>query len=223
MKRTVQNDGADRTPKISLVRTRRAERTREEILRAGLRVFSEKGFRGATMDDIALELEATKGLLYYHFKTKDEILRAILAENQLTTGIEKVFEILTTMPLRDALTTAATGAIEVLNANRELVRFLHVQALLSGAEAEVVYSEVLARLQDGAARVIEHFKRNGEVRPDVDASAFALLMVNTVTAYFIRGELFGPHHQAGPGYLKQTIDTLHSGIAATPVARTKSE
>src|SRR5229473_5501360 len=100
MKRTVQNDRADRTPKISLVRTRRAERTREEILRAGLRVFSEKGFRGATMDDIALELEATKGLLYYHFKTKEEILRAILANNSTVRNIEQIFDVLTTMPLR---------------------------------------------------------------------------------------------------------------------------
>src|SRR5437868_1917750 len=55
--------------RVSTVRARRAERTREQILRAGLKVFSEKGFQGATMDDIALELEATKGLIYYHFKT----------------------------------------------------------------------------------------------------------------------------------------------------------
>ncbi len=49
---------------------KRRARKREEIIKAGLKVFAEKGYQGAAMDDIALELEATKGLLYYHFKTK---------------------------------------------------------------------------------------------------------------------------------------------------------
>ena len=57
------------------IRARRAERKRNEILQAGLKVFARKGFHAATMDDIALELEATKGLLYYHFRTKDDLLR----------------------------------------------------------------------------------------------------------------------------------------------------
>ena len=45
---------------VTDIRARRAERKRQEIVRAVLKVFAEKGFAGATMDDIALELEATK-------------------------------------------------------------------------------------------------------------------------------------------------------------------
>ena len=57
---------------------RRAERTRRRILEAGLDLFSRRGYEGASMDDIALELEATKGLLYHYFRSKQDILAAIL-------------------------------------------------------------------------------------------------------------------------------------------------
>src|ERR1043166_6022628 len=77
-------------PKVTDIRARRAERKREEIVRAGLKVFAAKGFGGATMDDIALELEATKGLLYYHFKTKDDLLREILGRNELRSEERRV-------------------------------------------------------------------------------------------------------------------------------------
>src|SRR2546428_13668586 len=120
--------------KILNIRERRAERKREEILRAGLKVFAAKGFRAATMDDIALELEATKGLLYYHFKTKEEILEAILSENDLIEGIERGFAALPAMPLRQGLRQAIAGSLALMESNRELVRFLQVQALLSTAQ-----------------------------------------------------------------------------------------
>src|SRR5258707_3193123 len=148
------------------IRERRAERTRDEILRAGLKVFADKGFRAATMEDIALELDATKGLLYYHFKTKDEILKAVLASNSLIHGIEGIFAALTTMPARQAIGVAVKGALKLMASNRELVRFLHVSALLRGPEAEVVYTEVLDRLYLGVAPVMEQFKRSAGVRGD---------------------------------------------------------
>ena len=128
MKRTVKN------LKLAVggsgIRERRAERTRDDILRAGLKVFADKGFRAATMEDIALELDATKGLLYYHFKTKDEILKAVLASNSLIHGIEGIFAALTTMPARQAIGVAVKGALKLMASNRELVRFLHVLAIL---------------------------------------------------------------------------------------------
>ena len=92
------------------IRARRAERTREQILQAGLKVFSAKGFEGATMDDIALELEATKGLLYYHFKTKEEILSAILKNSPVIAALESTLSTVEYKPFAEAVRTATEGA-----------------------------------------------------------------------------------------------------------------
>src|SRR5260370_331929 len=96
---------------------------------------------------------------------------------------------------------------------RELVRFLHVPALLRGPEAEVVYTEVLDRLYSGVAQVMEHFKRSGEIRGDVSADYLARILVDLVISHFTLGEMFGEHRRPGPDFLEQSIGILLDGIS----------
>ena len=53
------------------------ERTRQ-ILDAAVKVFSRAGFQQASMDDIVAESGLSKGALYWYFKSKDEIIVAVL-------------------------------------------------------------------------------------------------------------------------------------------------
>ena len=55
----------------------RAEAQRRRILLAAARVFAEKGYFAATVDDIAEKLETTKGTIYYYFSSKEEIFAEI--------------------------------------------------------------------------------------------------------------------------------------------------
>lgn len=47
---------------------------RQEILRTSARLFQQQGYDGASMNDIAAALKLSKGGLYHHFQSKDEIL-----------------------------------------------------------------------------------------------------------------------------------------------------
>lgn len=53
-------------------------RRRAQIVAAATTLFAEKGFYGATMDDIVAATGLSKGGLYWHFKSKDEIIIAIM-------------------------------------------------------------------------------------------------------------------------------------------------
>ena len=53
-------------------------KTRELILQMALKLFSQKGFEAVSVRDIAAELELTAPALYVHFKSKQDILEAIL-------------------------------------------------------------------------------------------------------------------------------------------------
>jgi AcrR family transcriptional regulator len=56
---------------------REKERRKQQILVAAKRVFSEKGFNKATMEDIAHEAELSPGTLYLYFKNKEELYASL--------------------------------------------------------------------------------------------------------------------------------------------------
>jgi AcrR family transcriptional regulator len=60
------------------MKRRPGSETRSAILRVALELFTERGFEGASIRDIAEALGVTKSSLYYHFASKDAILEAVM-------------------------------------------------------------------------------------------------------------------------------------------------
>ena len=62
-----------------------ADKTRQRILQAAYKLFRRKGFFRVGVDEIAAASGVTKRTLYYHFKSKDALLSAVLqAQHQRT-------------------------------------------------------------------------------------------------------------------------------------------
>jgi AcrR family transcriptional regulator len=60
---------------------RNARQTRQRILVAAREVFAGRGYALATMDEIAAAAGASKGALYHHFATKEDLFRALLDDH----------------------------------------------------------------------------------------------------------------------------------------------
>lgn len=60
----------------------RAVRTRETVLVAAGEAFGENGFLGTSMADILARAGVTKGALYFHFSSKDELAVAVIEEQE---------------------------------------------------------------------------------------------------------------------------------------------
>jgi TetR/AcrR family transcriptional regulator len=65
-------------PTPSRTQAERADHTRARILDAAIREFSENGLAGARTEQIAEEAGVNKALLYYYFKSKDDLYAAAL-------------------------------------------------------------------------------------------------------------------------------------------------
>jgi AcrR family transcriptional regulator len=66
---------------------------REELLRVSARLFREKGFDGTTIRDISSAAGMHSGSPFYHFKTKQDILVAVM-EQGLAEGLRKTEEVM---------------------------------------------------------------------------------------------------------------------------------
>ena len=56
----------------------RSEETRGKIIEAAIRLFSNRGFNSASVDDICAEAGVSKGAFYHHFESKQALFLALL-------------------------------------------------------------------------------------------------------------------------------------------------
>jgi len=193
-------------------RRKRAARTRRRILDAGLRVFSKRGYERASMDDIALELEATKGLLYHYFRSKEELLKAVLQEHPLRVGIETLEQGVPAGDLRQALSDVAILSLGQMREHRAFIRLLLLQTHYSHEQAELVRRELLDRWMAIFQSIIAtHLPEKS--RPK--GKSLATQLVDILVASFIRSELGGRvRAEELEAYVLDAVQTVVSRVEA---------
>jgi AcrR family transcriptional regulator len=84
----------------------RREKTRTAIVKAAKRIFGDRGFAAATMDDIAGGARVAKGAVYHHFKTKEELFGAVFDQvsRDLVIEVDRIAR-----AEKDVLAAMATG------------------------------------------------------------------------------------------------------------------
>src|SRR2546426_6544222 len=137
---------------------------RQEILRTSARLFQQQGYDGTSMNDVAAALKLSKGGLYHHFQSKDEILFDLMSHAMDITE-EKVLK-----PVK-----AIADPEERL---RTLIR-LHIGVVLSERDREITVmlhenhplSPVLRKRINARKKDYIHFVENliAEVQAKVQA------------------------------------------------------
>jgi AcrR family transcriptional regulator len=77
-------------PRGQFDRSARKALTRERLLEAAARVYAQRGFGGATLDEVAAEAGLTKGAVYSHFGSKENLLLALLEEHLASQIAEQI-------------------------------------------------------------------------------------------------------------------------------------
>lgn len=67
----------DEHPKRRSRQQERKEETRRELVESAARVFAQRGFHGASIEQIAAEAGYSTGAVYWHFKGKDDLFLAV--------------------------------------------------------------------------------------------------------------------------------------------------
>lgn len=108
----------------SIRRAREVERTRKDIVDAAARVFAAAGYSEATMQAIAREAGFTAASLYTYFKSKDEIVEALV--DDLKATILGTFEepLPEGLSLRQRLELLLGRQLQLLAERREALRMM---------------------------------------------------------------------------------------------------
>lgn len=150
---------------------------REELLQAAARVFSRRGFHGATVREIARRSGMLSGSLYAHIETKEDLLYEIVlrAARQFIASVRPVA--MREGPAAERLREALRAHIRVVAGSiDEATVFLHEWKALSPDRREKV-RELRDSYEGLWNRIIEDGLRSGEFRP-VDPKFARLLILS---------------------------------------------
>lgn len=169
---------------MAKVPDRYLEERRQDILDAAARVFIEKGYTAATMQEIATGCEFAPGTLYRYFPGKADLIAAVVSE-----CMAKYHEVIT--EVTGAAPTPGTGFTmlgeHVAGALSETAWqqdcTLRMESYLAARRDEVLRERLEGPLREtlaDLASVIRAAQAGGEVDPAVDADALALLLHGAV-------------------------------------------
>jgi len=183
---------------------------REAILRAALECFSRKGFRGVSLEEVAGAAGVSKGLIFYHFRSKEDLFCLLVKElrDRLAGRMEAALERRETA--REKLVAVVSAYLGLSENERRLWRLvLHEVATLGGGLREILAECRQANLSR-ISRIIEEGKARGELR-EVDVRLASLALLGMVSETVLGAAV--PEGEAGSVAEHITEIFLH-GIAA---------
>ncbi|WP_369181347.1 ScbR family autoregulator-binding transcription factor [Streptomyces mutabilis] len=167
----------------------RAVRTRHSILVAAAAVFAEVGYEAATISEIHQRANVTKGALYFHFSSKEELAQEVLAD-QLGSMPQPAPQELALQEGLDATFLLA----HMLTLGDPLVRGSIRLTVEQGSPQDGLDRRIpMAGWIDHNVALLDRAKTNGEVLPHVDVQDTARVFVAAFTGAQILSKIMTGH------------------------------
>jgi AcrR family transcriptional regulator len=186
---------------------------RAQIVEVARRLFAEAGYRPTTTRQLARAAGVSDALMYRHFESKDDVLRAVVDRG--LAGLAAMREAATAgqdQPLAERLTILGRAFLEVLDAQVDLLVLFVSEHQLLADDARLVGFIDLAASGLGAELAVR--AQAGEVRDDVDGYLFARSFMGSLVSFVLLQRALGMdrlHPVAAGDYLAGLVDLYVRG------------
>ena len=174
---------------------------RAEILARAAEAFSELGYRGTTVDELARRVGLRKGSLYHHVRSKEELLGEVLLRGMRF--------------LRGGLPGANDARIPPAEKIRQAIRF-HLEWIATDPHVTGVFCREVRNLPPRLGRrvpaEVKDFERRwvALVREGIKSGAFRADLDPKITVYAILGLINSVHRWYRPGGRRDMKDVAEA-------------
>ena len=192
------------------------EATRERILEAAEKLFAEKGFHETAMDEIVRAAKVSKGGVYFHFPSKEELFFALL--DKLADALQR--EVQREIARRRGAVSKVQGALEVvlrkLTSQRHLAQIILRQGHGLGPSFERKRLEIYSRFARLIKEYLDEALTEGSIPPiNTEITAYAWLgAINELVLRWIYTGQPDPLTQTRPALQELFLHSI--GITQTP-------
>ena len=164
------------------------EKTKAQILKSSLKLFSQNGFNGTSISDIAKDAKISKGLIYNYFDSKKDIVETIY------TNLKDEFLGLMS-PIKDIkdpvekLSQILSGTIQYTRENKDLMKLYMGFMIQPGP---ITFDEIFSAefFQNFFGEFENIFKEIGSNDPKNEAYEFAAIIDGIQFHYIYMGEMY---------------------------------
>lgn len=158
------------------------EMKKQEILSNALKLFGEKGYSRATMDDISKEIGLSKASLYQYFTSKEEMLLSVVKNSEMHSLISNLP---VTNSKKQGVNSIEEIGFEFLNMYNQPAKINLLKTIICESSnfpelGQLVYKNTIEDAFNKVAKVLESTMSNKIVNPKFAARAFLGMLLSFV-------------------------------------------
>jgi AcrR family transcriptional regulator len=190
------------------------EQTRERLLDAAARTFSTEGIQGATTRQIAREAGVNEVTLFRHFKSKEQLLGAVL-ERGLASEIALMNEHSTWKEnLRESMENYARHYYTHLEKKQGFARAFIAEGQVLPKSMQTMIANVVRPVRERLIAILVDAQKAGVLRSDLNVECALDAFKNTLYAGMLRQGTYLPRSYSTEAYIATVVDIFVRGIQA---------
>jgi AcrR family transcriptional regulator len=123
-----------------------SSQTRDKILETSLKLFSRKGFLGATTKEIAKEAGIAEITLFRHFPSKENLFEEVLNSYTFLPVLKGLLPEISAMPYEKSLTIIAQRFLDTLESRKEMIHIMYSEVKRYPEKIQKIYHGFIEEL-----------------------------------------------------------------------------
>jgi AcrR family transcriptional regulator len=191
-------------------------KTKEDLLRASLKLISEKGYLGSTTREIAQEAGVTELTLFRHFGSKERLFEELLKTYTFLPELKELLPELDGLSGENALVVIATRFLSTLKERKSFIKILHTEVTIYPDKVREVYNHFIDEMRATMAFYLKSLQERGFLRKSISPEMAAKVFLWMLVSYFRSEEIMRPtglKKAAMEQQVKDMIDIFLQGTA----------
>jgi AcrR family transcriptional regulator len=176
--------------------------TNEKLLRATLKLISEKGYLGATTREIAQEAGVTELTLFRHFGSKEMLFEELLKTYTFLPKLKELLPELEGLTCEQSLTMIARRFLLTLKDRKPMIKILYSEVTTYPEKIRTVYNNFIDEIRATLAGYFEVLQNRGILNKTISPEMAARVFLWILFSYFRSEEIM----RGGSGMTKQKLD-----------------
>lgn len=186
--------------------------TKKQILESAYHLFTEKGYRGSSLRDIADEAGIKAASIYNHFGSKEEIFEAVFIEKHPLFDILSILDSVEGETAEELLTNAINRLNEELQSKQDLLNLFFVEVV--EMDGKHIPSAIKTNFPPDSKFIKQIFEMKSEIR-DIPIPVLIRSLIGTIFANIMFNWFIGENNLKRWGKSSELTDVFLRGILKT--------